>query len=84
MMKGRAARTTASRDGGEQGAGKGRRTRRSIAGLLVLVVRENSVVREDGLDDGRESRQPSTGGSRQEGARLVASGVEREERKGRE
>lgn len=83
-MKGRAARTTASRDGGEQGAGKGRRTRRSIAGLLVLVVRENSVVREDGLDDGRESRQPSAGGSRQEGARLVASGVEREERKGRE
>lgn len=80
MMKGRAARTTASRGGGEQGAGKGRRTRRSIAGLLVLVVRENSVVREDG----RESRQPSTGGSRQEGARLVASGVEREERKGRE
>lgn len=64
--------------------GRGRRARRSIASLLVLVVRENSVVRL-ARTTGKESRgrQSSAGGSHQKGARLVASGVEREEERER-
>ena len=64
--------------------GRGRRARRSIAGFLVLVVRENSVVRL-ARTTGKESRgrQSSAGGSHQKGARLVASGVEREEERER-
>lgn len=79
VMKGRAAVLLGRRATANTGVGGAKGVERDVRSQ-VLVVRENSVAKTGSTTVEEKEEGGGGGGSHQEGARLVASGVEREKR----